>query len=204
MVYFIWWFITGGIVWVYYIIYDLFVVYFIWWFITGGIVWVYYIIYDLFVVYFIWWFITGGMYGYIYMTCLWCFFIIMVVYCTASDAEATPHDCCWKAFHTDVNGRWYKPHKAGPVMAGLLVVGWILFLVFFGWVVGLALLLVLLLTLCACFVNFLCTGKCQVEDDSEEQQQQTEGQAIQGNQTRTPQNYGGAEGGTVGGAMGGH
>lgn len=74
-------------------------------------------------------------------------------------------------------------------MACLLIVGWILFLVFFGWVVGLALLLVLLLTLCACCINFMCTGKCQVEDSNEEEtmQQQAEGQAIR--DTSTPHNY---------------
>lgn len=105
--------------------------------------------------------------------------VYMCNYTESGNEATTEHGCCWKAFHTDVNGKWYKPHKAGPVTGCVLLIGWILFLVFFGWVVGLALLLVLLLTACACFVNFICTGKCQVEED-EEEGREGEGQAIQG------------------------
>ena len=85
-----------------------------------------------------------------------------------SDSSTPPrHGCCWKAFHTDADGKWYKPHKAGPITACLLVVGWVLFLVLFGWIVGLALLLVLLLLACACLYNYICTGRCEVEEAEE-------------------------------------
>lgn len=92
------------------------------------------------------------------------------------------HDCCWKAFHTDVNGKWFMPHKAGPITGCLLVIGWIIFLILFGWMVALALLLVLFLTLCACFVNFICTGNCRVDEDDEEEEEEV--QAIRGAEGR--------------------
>ena len=96
---------------------------------------------------------------------------IAIPFLADSDAvESVPQrkrGCCWKTFHTDVNGKWYKPHKAGPVTGFLLVVGWILFLVFFGWIVGLALLLVLMMVACASLYNFICTGKCAVEEAEE-------------------------------------
>ena len=82
---------------------------------------------------------------------------------------STNHGCCWKTFHTDVNGKWYKPHKAGPVTGCLLVIGWILFLLLFGWIVGLALLLVLILIGCAGLYNFICTGRCAVMEEEEEE-----------------------------------
>ena len=75
------------------------------------------------------------------------------------------HGCCWKAFHTDPQGSWYKPHKAGPVSAILLVVGWILFIVLCGWVVALAMILVFILIGFAYVFNFICTGRCQIEED---------------------------------------
>lgn len=87
----------------------------------------------------------------------------------------TRHGCCWKAFHTDVNGKWYKPHKAGPITGCLLVLGWIIFLVLFGWIVGLALLIVLLLICCAAFYNFICTGRCAVDEPQEEEGEGVEG-----------------------------
>lgn len=103
-------------------------------------------------------------------------------------AEPAPqgnHGCCWKAFHTDVNGKWYKPHKAGPVAGCLLVVGWVLFLVLFGWIVGLALLLVLLMIGCASLYNFICTGRCAVEEEEGEGEGDYIGDMPPG-QTHTP------------------
>ena len=93
---------------------------------------------------------------------------------THTHTDGAGHDysqkgCCWKAFHTDVNGKWYKPHKAGPVTAILLVIGWILFLVLFGWIVGLALILVVILICFAYIFNFMCTGRCKVEEIEESQ-----------------------------------
>ena len=79
--------------------------------------------------------------------------------------------CCWKAFHTDVNGKWWKPHKAGPVTAVLLVIGWILFVVFLGWIVLMALILVAILICFSYCCNFICTGKCQIDDEESEQEQ---------------------------------
>lgn len=87
---------------------------------------------------------------------------------TSGDQAARHHGCCWKAFHTDVNGKWYKPHKAGLVTGCLLLVGWVFFLVLFGWIVGLALLLVLCLILCACLYNYICTGRCEATEEEEE------------------------------------
>ena len=78
--------------------------------------------------------------------------------------------CCWKAFHTDINGKWWKPHKAGPVMAVLLVIGWILFIVLFGWIVLMALILVAILICFSYCCNFICTGKCQPEEEDEQEQ----------------------------------
>ena len=75
--------------------------------------------------------------------------------------------CCWNACHTDPAGHWYKPHKAGPVMAILLIIGWILFLVLFGWVVALALILILVLVMCAYTLNFICTGRCSIDDEDD-------------------------------------
>ena len=57
-------------------------------------------------------------------------------------------------------------------MAILLTIGWIIFLVFFGWIVGLALILVFILVMFAYCVNFICTGRCQVEEEGEEGEQQ--------------------------------
>jgi hypothetical protein len=74
----------------------------------------------------------------------------------------------WKACHTDIDGHWYKPHKAGPCMALLLVVGWIVFLLLFGWIIALALVLVGLLVLCAYGLNFACTGRCSIDDDDDD------------------------------------
>ena len=78
--------------------------------------------------------------------------------------------CCWKAFHTDVHGKWWKPHKAGPVTAILLVMGWILFVVFFGWIVLMALVLVAILIGFSYCCNFICTGKCQLDEEEEQEQ----------------------------------
>ena len=75
--------------------------------------------------------------------------------------------CCWKACHTDPAGHWYKPHKAGPIMAVLLFIGWILFLVLFGWVVALALILILVLVMCAYTLNFICTGRCSIDNEED-------------------------------------
>ena len=80
--------------------------------------------------------------------------------------------CCWKAFHTDINGKWWKPHKAGPITAILLVIGWILFIVLFGWIVLMALILVAILICFSYCCNFICTGKCQIDDEESEQEQQ--------------------------------
>ena len=93
--------------------------------------------------------------------------------------------CCWKAFHTDVNGKWWKPHKAGPITAFFLVIGWILFLVLFGWIVGLALILVAVLICFAYIFNFMCTGRCRVEE-ADEQREATNG--TNGNQLPTVTN----------------
>ena len=80
---------------------------------------------------------------------------------------AVNHGCCWKLFHTDPAGRWYKPHKAGPITAVLLIIGWILFLICFGWIIALALILVAVLVLCAYCLNFICTGRCSIDDDDD-------------------------------------
>jgi hypothetical protein len=91
---------------------------------------------------------------------------------TEESAEQQPppaaeehHGCCWKAFHTDPQGSWYKPHKAGPITAFFLIIGWILFIIFFGWIVALALILVFVLIVFAYILNFICTGRCQIEED---------------------------------------
>lgn len=77
------------------------------------------------------------------------------------------HGCLWRSCHTDPGGHWYKPHKAGPCMAVLLVMGWIIFLLIFGWIVLLALILVGILVLCAYVLNFICTGRCSIDDDDD-------------------------------------
>ena len=82
-------------------------------------------------------------------------------------AEEEHHNCCWKAFHTDPNGAWYKPHKAGPITGFFLVIGWILFIIFFGWIVALALVLVFILVIFAYILNFICTGRCQIDEDED-------------------------------------
>lgn len=79
--------------------------------------------------------------------------------------EERNHGCCWKAFHTDPQGAWYKPHKAGLITGFILVIGWILFIVFFGWIVALALILVFILIIFAYILNFICTGRCKIEED---------------------------------------
>lgn len=53
-------------------------------------------------------------------------------------------------------------------MAVLLFLAWFLFLLFFGWVVALALLLILILVMCAYALNFLCTGRCSIDDDEDQ------------------------------------
>ena len=63
------------------------------------------------------------------------------------------------------DGAWYLPHKAGPVTAVLLVIGWILFLLVFGWIVALALVLVFILIVFAYILNFICTGRCEIDED---------------------------------------
>lgn len=73
--------------------------------------------------------------------------------------------CCWKLWHTDPAGKWYKPHKAGPCTAMLLIIGWIWFLLLFGWIILLALFLVGILVSCAYLLNFICTGRCSIDDD---------------------------------------
>ena len=90
-----------------------------------------------------------------------------------SPLTASPEQrgCCWKTFHTDVNGKWWKPHKAGPITAILLVIGWILFIVFFGWIVLMALILVAILICFSYCCNFICTGKCQIEDEESQLEQ---------------------------------
>ena len=80
-------------------------------------------------------------------------------------SEERNHGCCWKAFHTDPQGAWYKPHKAGLITGFILVIGWILFIVFFGWIVALALILVFILIIFAYILNFICTGRCKIEED---------------------------------------
>eukprot|EP00731_Ephydatia_muelleri_P017806 Em0010g904a len=79
--------------------------------------------------------------------------------------DISNHSCCWKTFHTDPEGAWYKPHKAGIVTAIFLVLGWIVFLALFGWIIALALILVFILVMCAYLLNFICTGRCQIEED---------------------------------------
>lgn len=86
-------------------------------------------------------------------------------------ASPEPRGCCWKAFHTDINGKWWKPHKAGPITATILVIGWIIFIVFFGWIVLMALILVAILICFSYCCNFICTGKCQIDDEESEQEQ---------------------------------
>ncbi len=113
--------------------------------------------------------------------------VMMILYVDATGvsipAAEQHHGCCWKAFHTDVNGKWYKPHKAGPITGFLLLIGWIIFLVLFGWIVGLAMLLVLLLILCACCANYICTGRCEVSEGEEEE---GEGEPSQGRDGERP------------------
>ena len=53
-------------------------------------------------------------------------------------------------------------------MAVFLVVGWIFFLLIFGWIVLLALILVGILVLCAYVLNFICTGRCSIDDDDDD------------------------------------
>jgi hypothetical protein len=84
---------------------------------------------------------------------------------TTAPEEERPHGCCWKVFHTDPGGAWYKPHKAGPVTAIFLIFGWILFLILCGWIVALAMILVFILIGFAYVFNFICTGRCQIEED---------------------------------------
>ena len=84
-----------------------------------------------------------------------------------SEGEPVHHGCCWKAFHTDPAGAWYKPHKAGCVTGALLVLGWIVFLVLFGWIIALALILVFVLVIFAYILNFFCTGRCEIDEDSD-------------------------------------
>ena len=75
------------------------------------------------------------------------------------------HGSCWRLFHTNPDGPWYFPHKAGPVTAVFLVIGWILFLVLLGWIVALALVLVFVLIVFAYILNFICTGRCEINEE---------------------------------------
>lgn len=52
-------------------------------------------------------------------------------------------------------------------MAILLIIGWFFFLLLFGWIVALALLLVGVLVVCAYALNFMCTGRCSIDDDDD-------------------------------------
>ena len=83
-----------------------------------------------------------------------------------SSPEPVRHGGCWKLFHTDPGGQWYMPHKAGPITAFFLVLGWIIFLVLFGWIIGMALVLVFILVVFAYVLNFVCTGRCEIEEES--------------------------------------
>ena len=49
-------------------------------------------------------------------------------------------------------------------MAILFFIGWILFLVLFGWVVALALIpkIILVLVMCAYTLNFICMIRCSI------------------------------------------
>ncbi|XP_003382854.2 PREDICTED: uncharacterized protein LOC100634091 [Amphimedon queenslandica] len=87
-------------------------------------------------------------------------------YNTVPESEVH-HGCCWRLCHTDPRGQWYKPHKAGPCMAVVLVIGWFFFLLLFGWIIALALLLVGILVMCAYTLNFVCTGRCTIDDDDD-------------------------------------
>ena len=49
------------------------------------------------------------------------------------------------------------------------MIGWVIFLVLFGWLFALAIILVLGLVLCACLINFIATGRCDVMEDEEEE-----------------------------------
>jgi len=51
------------------------------------------------------------------------------------------------------------------VTAVVLVIGWIVFLLLFGWIIALALVLVFILVVFAYILNFICTGRCQIEEE---------------------------------------
>ena len=77
-----------------------------------------------------------------------------------SPVTLTEPGCFHRLCHCDPAGHWWKPHKAGPCMAVLLVIGWILFLLFFGWAVAIFMLFGLLLLGIMYLVNFICTCSC--------------------------------------------
>lgn len=85
----------------------------------------------------------------------------------SSVTEDQNHGCCWKTWHTDPQGKWYKPHKAGYLTSIVLVIGWIFFILLFGWIVLLALILVGILVSCAYLLNFICTGRCSIDDEDD-------------------------------------
>ena len=75
--------------------------------------------------------------------------------------------CCYHLWHTDPDGSWYKPHKAGFLTAILLLLGWLVFLILFGWIILIALILVTILIVFAATINFLCTGRCELGDSDD-------------------------------------
>jgi hypothetical protein len=79
---------------------------------------------------------------------------------TSTTVKRNEPGCFHRLCHCDPAGHWWKPHKAGPCMAVLLVIGWILFLLFFGWAVAIFMLFGLLLLGIMYLVNFICTCSC--------------------------------------------
>jgi len=71
-------------------------------------------------------------------------------------------------WHTDPDGSWYKPHKAGCLTAILLLLGWLIFLTLFGWIIVIALVLVTILIVFAATINFFCTGQCELGDNDDD------------------------------------
>ena len=82
--------------------------------------------------------------------------------------STAPSGCCYRVWHTDPDGSWYKPHKAGYLTAFLLILGWLFFLLLFGWIILIALVLVTILILFAATINFVCTGKCELGDNDDD------------------------------------